>query len=294
MSAPSFDDSAARAGLAGRIDPLDPLDASTRTLISTYLGEIGLIPLLEVAAEWALAERVQRGDAEARRRLIEANLRLVVHVAQPYRGRGVALMDLVAEGNLGLIRAVERFDPARRLRFSTYAVWWIREAVQAAVAQQGRTVRLPGNVLRAWAQVLRSERELTARLGAPPSLEQVAEATGRSVQEVAELFRANEHVDSLDAADPGELALIVHIHERDGDDAAQHPAEPPDSEALAGWLAALTPRQREVVQRRFGLDAMPVQSLAEIGRELGISRERARQLQQEALKRLREASRRAG
>ena len=122
MSAPKSDDSA-RAGFAGLLDAFEPHDAQARTLASAYLGEIGLIPLLDATQEWALAERVQQGDAEARRRFIEANLRLVVHVARPYAGRGVALMDLVAEGNLGLIRAVEKFDPARRLRFSTYAVW---------------------------------------------------------------------------------------------------------------------------------------------------------------------------
>jgi RNA polymerase nonessential primary-like sigma factor len=216
----------------------------------------------------------------------------VVHVAHPYAGRGVALMDLVAEGNLGLIRAVEKFDPARRLRFSTYAVWWIRHAVQEALQQQGRTVRVPANVLREWAQVLRTERELAGRLGQAPTLEQVAAAVGRPVREVAELYRANERIDSLEAADPGELALIVHIHERD--DGSAEAAEPPDREALAGWLAALTERQRAVLQRRFGLDGMPVLSLAEIGRELGISRERARQLQQEALLRLRKLSRQEG
>lgn len=288
MSAPKSDDSA-RAGFAGLLDAFEPHDAQARTLASAYLGEIGLIPLLDATQEWALAERVQQGDAEARRRFIEANLRLVVHVARPYAGHGVALMDLVAEGNLGLIRAVEKFDPARRLRFSTYAVWWIRHAVQEALLQQGRTVRVPANVLREWAQVLRTERELAGRFGHAPTLEQVAAAVGRPVREVAELYHANERIESLEAADPGELALIVHIHERD--DGSVETAEPPDREALSGWLAALTPRQHAVLQRRFGLDGMPVQSLAEIGRELGISRERARQLQQEALLRLRKLSR---
>ena len=282
-------DDRARDGIACLLDSIEPRDAKARTLAGAYLGEIGLIPLLDAAQECALAERVHQGDAEARRRFIEANLRLVVHVAHPYAGRGVPLMDLIAEGNLGLIRAVEKFDPARRLRFSTYAVWWIRHAVQEALVQQGRTVRVPANVLREWAQVLRIERELSARLGSAPTLEQVAAAAGRPVSDVAELYHANERIDSLDVADPGELALIVHIHERD--DAAAEAASPPDSEALAGWLAALTERQRAVVQRRFGLDGMPVQSLAEIGRDLAISRERARQLQQEALLRLRKLSR---
>lgn len=275
--------------ILGLLDVLEPHDAEARTSAGAYLSEIGLIPLLGAEQEWALAERVQRGDVEARRRMIEANLRLVVSVAHPYAGRGVPMMDLIAEGNLGLIHAVEKFDPARRLRFSTYAVWWIRQSVQAAIMNQGRTVRLPVHVLRELAQVLRSERELAARIGCPPSLEQIAHAAGRPVQDVAALFRANERIGSLDAADPGELALIVQLQEGDDGTAAL-----PDSEALAGWIEALTERQREVVRRRFGLEGTPVQSLAEIGRDLGISRERARQIQEEALRRLRKVSSQQG
>ncbi len=275
------------------IDAIEPQDEEARSSANAYLSEIGLIPLLDAREELALSERVQAGDAEARRHMIEANLRLVVSVARPFVGRGVALMDLIAEGNLGLIRAVEKFDPARRLRFSTYAVWWIREAVQHAIMHHGRTVRLPVHVLRELAQVLRADRELAARLGTAPSLEQVAVAVGKSVQEVAELFRVSERVGSLDAAiEAGERALIGHIQERDEHPQGATPAI--SSETLATWMAALTERQRAVMQRRFGLEGMPLQSLAEIGRELGISRERARQLQEDALRRLRKLSLEAG
>lgn len=272
------------------VDAIEPQDEEARSSASAYLGEIGLIALLDAREERELARAAQSGDSEARRRMIEANLRLVVSVARPYVGRGVPLMDLIAEGNLGLIRAVGKFDAERGLRFSTYAVWWIREAVQHAVMHQGRTVRLPVHVLRELAQVLRAERELAARHGSPPSLEQVAAAAGRSTSDVAELFRVSERVGSLDAAiESGERALIGHIHEGD---------EPPSDAfatklgggQLAAWLAALTERQRTIVQRRFGLDGTPVQSLAEIGRELGISRERARQIQEDALRRLRKMS----
>lgn len=272
------------------VDAIEPQDEEARSSASAYLGEIGLIALLDAREERELARAAQSGDSEARRRMIEANLRLVVSVARPYVGRGVPLMDLIAEGNLGLIRAVGKFDAERGLRFSTYAVWWIREAVQHAVMHQGRTVRLPVHVLRELAQVLRAERELAARHGSPPSLEQVAAAAGRSTSDVAELFRVSERVGSLDAAiESGERALIGHIHEGD---------EPPSGALaatlgggqLATWLAALTERQRTIVQRRFGLDGTPVQSLAEIGRELGISRERARQIQEDALRRLRKMS----
>jgi RNA polymerase nonessential primary-like sigma factor len=269
------------------VEAIEPQDEEARSSASAYLGEIGLIDLLGAREEWALAERIQAGDVDARRRLIEANLRLVVSVARPYVGRGVPLMDLIAEGNLGLIRAVAKFDPARRLRFSTSAVWWIREAVQSAVMNHGRTVRLPVHVLRELAQVLRAERELTARHGAAPSLDQIAEVVGKSVQDVAELFRVSERVDSLDALDAGERALIGSIQE--GDDSATEPAAL-GSGRLAELIGSLNERQRLVLQRRFGLDGTPVQSLADIGRDLGISRERARQIQEEALKRLRKLS----
>jgi len=267
------------------VDAIEPHDEEARSSTSVYLSEIGLTPLLEAREEAALAAAIQSGDGEARRRMIEANLRLVVSVARAYVGRGVPLMDLIAEGNLGLIRAVEKFDPARRLRFSTYAVWWIREAVQHAVMHHGRTVRLPVHVLRELAQVLRAERELAARIGAAPSLDQIAEVVGKSVQDVAELFRVSERVDSLDALDAGERALIGTI--QDGDDGANEPAAVIGSERLADLIGRLNERQRLVLQRRFGLDGTPVQSLADIGRDLGISRERARQIQEEGLRRLR-------
>jgi RNA polymerase nonessential primary-like sigma factor len=268
------------------VDAIEPHDEEARSSANAYLNEIGLTPLLDAATEWSLAERIQAGDGEARRRMIEANLRLVVTVARPYVGRGVALMDLIAEGNLGLIRAVEKFDPSRRLRFSTYAVWWIRDSVQSAVMNHGRTVRLPQHVLRELAQMLRAERELAARLGTPPSLEQIAAAIGKSVQDVAELFRVSERVGSLDAAiEAGERALIGHIQETEEASGSANAAI--SSERLGRWIVELGERQRLVLQRRFGLDGTPVQSLAEIGRDLGISRERARQIQEEGLRRLR-------
>jgi len=268
------------------VDAIEPHDEEARSSTSVYLSEIGLTPLLEAREEAALAAAIQSGDGEARRRMIEANLRLVVSVARAYVGRGVPLMDLIAEGNLGLIRAVEKFDPARRLRFSTYAVWWIREAVQHAVMHHGRTVRLPVHVLRELAQVLRAERELAARNGTPPSLDQIAAAVGKEMRDVAELFRVSERVTSLDAvAEAGEpVAAPV---ERDEASSALSPLE---SERLGLWLSRLTERQYEVMRRRFGLGGAPVQSLAEIGRDLGITRERARQIQEEAMKKLRKLS----
>ena len=268
------------------VDAIEPHDEEARSSTNVYLREIRLTPLLEAREEAALGAAIREGDGEARRRMIEANLRLVVSVARSYVGRGVPLMDLIAEGNLGLIRAVEKFDPARRLRFSTYAVWWIREAVQHAVMHHGRTVRLPVHVLRELAQVLRAERELAARNGTPPSLDQIAAAVGKELREVAELFRVSERVTSLEAAAEAGEPVAAPVEREDASSALS----PIESERLGLWLSRLTVRQYEVMQRRFGLGGAPVQSLAEIGRDLGITRERARQIQEEAMKKLRKLS----
>jgi RNA polymerase nonessential primary-like sigma factor len=273
------------------LDAIEPVDEEVRSSTGAYLNEIGLIPLLCAEEEWSLAERVQSGDTDARRSLIEANLRLVVTVARGYVGRGVPLMDLIEEGNIGLIRAVEKFDPARRLRFSTYAMWWIRHGVQHALSHQGRTVRIPVHVLRELALVLRTNRMMTAHLGRAPSLEELARGVGKEPREVAELFRVSEHISSLDApmSDSDDRALIEHIVD-DDDIGASPSAQTPGSGQLQGWLASLRPRQQHVVERRFGLNGHAVHSLAEIAVDLGVSRERVRQIQEEALKRLRQLS----
>lgn len=273
------------------LDAIEPVDEEVRSSTGAYLNEIGLIPLLCAEEEWALAERVQRGDSEARRSLIESNLRLVVTVARGFVGRGVPLMDLIEEGNIGLIRAVEKFEPERRLRFSTYAMWWIRHGVQHALSHQGRTVRIPVHVLRELAQVLKANREMTARLGRTPTLDELAEAVGKRTQDVAELFRVNEHISSLDApmSDGDDRAMIEQLVDEE-DSAAGNQAEGANDGQLQGWLEALIPRQRLVLERRFGLNGEPVHSLADIAVDFGVSRERVRQIQEEALKRLRQLS----
>jgi RNA polymerase nonessential primary-like sigma factor len=273
------------------LDAIEPADEEVRSSTGAYLNEIGLIPLLCAEEEWALAERIQRGDSEARRSLIESNLRLVVTVARGYVGRGVPLMDLIEEGNIGLIRAVEKFEPERRLRFSTYAMWWIRHGVQHALSHQGRTVRIPVHVLRELAQILKANRELTARLGRTPSLDELAAAVDKQTREVAELFRVNEHISSLDApmSEGDDRSMIDQLVDENEPGAASQP-EGSGNGQLQGWLEALIPRQRLVVERRFGLNGEPVHSLADIAADFGVSRERVRQIQEEALKRLRHLS----
>jgi len=270
------------------IDAIEPQDDEARTSTSVYLNEIGLIPLLSGDDELRLATLVRAGDAEARRQMIEANLRLVVSVARNYVGRAIPLLDLIAEGNLGLMRAVDKFDPQRRLRFSTYAVWWIREAVQHAVMHHGRTVRVPVHVLRELGQVLRARRQLLMRLGRAPTIDELAQAIGRPGAEIAELFCVTEHISSLDAprSESDDRALIDQLVVDNDATAAAGPADdgPSPVDAL---IARLPPRQRDVLERRYGLNDRGVQTLAEIAAEFGLSRERVRQIQGEALTRLR-------
>ena len=270
------------------IDAIEPQDDEARTSTSVYLNEIGLIPLLSGDDELRLAALVRAGDAEARRQMIEANLRLVVSVARNYVGRAIPLLDLIAEGNLGLMRAVDKFDPQRRLRFSTYAVWWIREAVQHAVMHHGRTVRVPVHVLRELGQVLRARRQLLMRLGRAPTIDELAQAIGRPGAEIAELFCVTEHISSLDAprSESDDRALIDQLVVDNDATAAAGPADDGPSPVEAVF-ERLPPRPREGQERRSGLYDRGVQTLAEIAAEFGLSRERVRQIQGEALTRLR-------
>ncbi len=269
---------------------LGPADASTieRDSTTAYLNEIGLIPLLDANGERELALRARAGELAARQALIEANLRLVVNAARAYPGRGLAMLDLIAEGNLGLIRAVEKFDPERGFRFSTYAMWWIREAIELALMRQTRAVRLPVHVLRELAQVLRASRELTRALGRAPTLEEIGRSVGKGVTDVARLYRFNAQVDSLDAAlanDDGRLlGELVAAPPFDEDDGLGDIAQ---DARLDLWLSELSARSREVLERRFGLHDHAVQSLAEVAQVLGVSRERVRQIEAEALTKLR-------
>ena len=268
------------------VDAVEPRDEEARNSTSIYLAEIGLIPLLDADAELALAQRVRAGDSEARRQMIEANLRLVVTIARAFVGRGVPLLDLIEEGNLGLIRAVEKFDPGRRLRFSTYAVWWIRQSVQHALMHQGRTVRVPVHVLREFAQVLRARRQFVACHARLPSIDELALAVGKPTAAVAELFSVTDRISSLDApmSESDDRALVEQLVV-EGDVPARRDDD--GSGNIARWIALLPDRQRFVLERRYGLNDAGVQTLAEIAQQMGLTRERVRQIQSEALQRLR-------
>ena len=276
--------------------PGEPHVEEFRNSTTAYLNEIGLIPLLDADEEVRLGRLSRDGDANARAHLIEANLRLVVNAARNYARRGMPLLDLIAEGNLGLIRAVEKFDPERGFRFSTYAMWWIRQAIERALINQGRTVRLPVHVVRDLAAVLRANREVARKQGHPPTLDELARIVGKDTSEVAQLFSLNERVSSLDAPmspeDDRQLAEAM-AGEAEADPLSLL-ADAAAANKLEKWLDKLPPRQRDVIARRYGLGEHSVQSLAEIAAHLGVTRERVRQIQIEALDQLRRAIKRGG
>ena len=288
MNASAPDDDLDAEELLELVDAVEPHDEEARNSTSLYLNEVGLIPLLTRDAEIDIAERVRAGEPDARRQMIEANLRLVVSVARHYVGRGVPLLDLIEEGNLGLMRAVEKFEPKRKLRFSTYAIWWIRQSVQHALMHQGRTVRVPVHVLREFAQVLRARRQFAAQNGRMPSMEELAQLLDKPASTIAELFSVNERISSLDApmSDSDGRAMIEQLA-FDGEGSSP-PVDETGSQRITIWIAKLPERQRYVLERRYGLNDSGAQTLAEIADGLGLTRERVRQIQSEALKRLRD------
>ena len=261
-----------------------------------YLSEIGRANLLTADEEKSLTRAALNGCVASRQRMIESNLRLVVKISRAYINRGLPLLDLIEEGNLGLIRAVEKFDPERGCRFSTYATWWIRQSVERAIMNQCRTVRLPIHVIRELTKYLRSARELEQQLGRRPSLEEIAESLDKPVEDVYRIFSFNDSVAPVsDPKDSGSrkpiLDTIVDEHCRDPEsEYADHAAE----ELLEHWLDLLPSQQRLVVEHRFGLHGKGRRTLEEVGQLLGVTRERVRQVQLAALARLREISNREG
>ncbi|WP_174873365.1 RNA polymerase sigma factor RpoS [Vogesella oryzae] len=261
-----------------------------------YLNDIGSNALLTPAEEVALARRVVQGDFTARQKMIEHNLRLVVNIAKHYINRGLALLDLIEEGNIGLMHALEKFDPERGFRFSTYATWWIRQSIERAIMNQSRTIRLPVHVIKELNVYLRASRHLESQMGREPSIEDIAHLTGKTVEEVRKVLNLNERMASLDA--PLDIDPMLSIGESIPDE--QH--EEPDIQLhnaqiehfVHEWLAQLTDKQRMVIERRYGLNGHEVCTLEELASALSLTRERVRQIQIEGLEHLRRILRRRG
>lgn len=254
-----------------------------------YLKEIGFSPLLTAEEEVHYARLAQKGDDAGRKRMIESNLRLVVKIARRYMNRGLALLDLIEEGNLGLIRAVEKFDPERGFRFSTYATWWIRQTIERGIMNQTRTIRLPVHIVKEINIYQRAARHLAQKLDREPTSEDVANLLDKPIDDVKAMMGLNERVSSVDApldADP-DRSLLDAI----ADESVQSPENVLQSEDMQvqihAWLEELSDKQRQVVESRFGLNGREVATLEEVGADIGVTRERVRQIQVEALKRLR-------
>lgn len=255
-----------------------------------YLNEIGFSPLLSAEEEVHFARLAQKGDEAGRRRMIESNLRLVVKISRRYLNRGLALLDLIEEGNLGLIRAVEKFDPERGFRFSTYATWWIRQTIERAIMNQTRTIRLPIHVVKEINIYLRAARHLSQTLDHEPSAEEIAAMLDKPIEEVKRMMGLNERVTSVDTplGRDGDKSLLDAIPDENNTDPSDLLQDENIRESIDLWLSKLSDKQREVVERRFGLHGYEASTLEEVGAEIGVTRERVRQIQIEALKRLRE------
>jgi RNA polymerase sigma factor (sigma-70 family) len=263
--------------------------ARGRELLGLYLSDIAKVPLLAPEEEQELATRVQAGDAEAERRLTEANLRLVVRVARRYLNRGLSLLDLIAEGNLGLLQAVKKFQPGRGTRFSTYAVWWIRQAVARALANQARTIRLPVHIELLLGRRAKAKALLTQELGRAPTTEEIARALNHPVEEIEHIERMSQRTVSLDAPPmPGGGGTVEDlVKDSEPLPGAGLGAALKAREDLAGVLRDLPDTERDVLRLRFGLSGEEPMTLEAIGRKLGVTRERVRQIEAAALQRLR-------
>ncbi|KYP90512.1 RNA polymerase sigma factor RpoS [Rosenbergiella epipactidis] len=267
-------------------------NSSQRVLDATqlYLGEIGFSPLLTAEEEILFARRALRGDVASRRRMIESNLRLVVKISRRYNNRGLPLLDLIEEGNLGLIRAVEKFDPEKGFRFSTYATWWIRQTIERAIMNQTRTIRLPIHIVKELNVYLRTARELTQVLDHEPTAEDIAQKLDKPVEDVSRMLRLNERIASVDTPIGGdsETSLLDMISD-DDDNSPEYTNQDNDmKQSIVKWLYELNAKQREVLARRFGLLGYEPATLEDVGQEIGLTRERVRQIQVEGLRRLRE------
>jgi RNA polymerase primary sigma factor len=265
-------------------------ESSEYDSVQLYLREIGKTPLLTLEEETKLARRILKGDKAARSHMVSANLRLVVKIAMDYRDFGLPLMDLVGEGNMGLVKAVDRFDPDKGGKLSTYASWWIRQSIQRALANQAKTIRIPVHAIATISKIRRMTRELVERLGRDPTDEEIAIELAMPTSKVAHLRSVSHHPASLDAPigdseDSASLGEVVR------DESAQSPAEAMKDRSMSADLrsivGALDDREAEIIRLRFGLDGRSEMTLADVGKKFNVTRERIRQLEQLSIKKLR-------
>ncbi|SEF73926.1 RNA polymerase primary sigma factor [Caloramator fervidus] len=261
--------------------------------VRMYLKEIGKVPLLSAEEEIELAKRIEQGDQEAKKKLAEANLRLVVSIAKRYVGRGMLFLDLIQEGNLGLLKAVEKFDYRKGYKFSTYATWWIRQAITRAIADQARTIRIPVHMVETINKLIRVERQLLQELGRAPTPEEVAKELNMDVDKVREIMKIAQEPVSLETpiGEEEDSHLGDFIPDEDAPAPAEAAAYTMLREQLMDVLDTLTPREEKVLRLRFGLDDGRARTLEEVGKEFKVTRERIRQIEAKALRKLRHPSR---
>jgi RNA polymerase primary sigma factor len=275
------------------IDLSVPEGVSIEDPVRMYLKEIGKVPLLSAEEEITLAQRMEEGDESAKKRLAEANLRLVVSIAKRYVGRGMLFLDLIQEGNLGLIKAVEKFDYRKGYKFSTYATWWIRQAITRAIADQARTIRIPVHMVETINKLIRVSRQLLQELGREPHPEEIAEEMNMSVERVREILKISQEPVSLET--PIGEEEDSHLGDFIQDDNVPVPADAAAftllKEQLVEVLGTLTEREQKVLRLRFGLDDGRARTLEEVGKEFNVTRERIRQIEAKALRKLRHPSR---
>jgi RNA polymerase nonessential primary-like sigma factor len=286
------------AGAAGPAEGVDEIKKVLQAELATdttqlYLNQIGMRPLLTVAEEVHFATLAKQGEFAARQKMIEHNLRLVVSIAKHYINRGVVLLDLIEEGNLGLMRAIDKFEPERGFRFSTYATWWIRQSIERAIMNQARTVRLPVHMVRELNQILRAKYHLEAQHhdGKDATAEDIAHLVDRPIDDVQDILALSEHAASLDAPlDNDPQASLIDLLPGSAEDNPDTRAEQHELYVLVrDWLQKMPDKQRIVIARRFGLDNDDPATLEELAAEMGVTRERVRQIQQEALVKLKRA-----
>ncbi|MBR0403389.1 RNA polymerase sigma factor RpoD [Candidatus Saccharibacteria bacterium] len=271
---------------------VDNVDSFADDSVRLYLREIGKIPLLSPEEEADLAQRILKGDKAAKDKMVESNMRLVVSIAKRYSGRGLDFLDLIQEGNTGLLRAVDKFDPSKGFKFSTYATWWIRQAITRAIADQARTIRIPVHMVETINKVLRSSRKLTQELNREPTNEEIAKEMGMDVEKIEYVMRIKQDIASLDASvgkdgDDEDSVLGDFVEDEERISPEDSAANQILKEQLAEIITSLSDREQKIIKLRFGIGGGRPHTLEEVGAEFSVTRERIRQIEAKALSKLR-------